>query len=86
MEKIVDTEKIKQMMEEGVTEYAEPGVSHRYSMYTVCPSDDYECTAASYEREGMDYTSKMGKITKVIFRCPVCNNVFSVEPEDMFLM
>ena len=85
MEKLKDVEKIKQMMEEGATECSDPGVSHRYSYYANCPNDNYECSAASYEREGMDYISKMGKITKVIFRCPVCDNVFSVEPEDMFL-
>ena len=85
-EKLKDTEKIKQMLKAGKTEYIDPDSDYRYTLYTCCPNEGYECAAKRFEREGMDYVVRVGRITKVVFTCPICSNVFSAEPEELFLM
>ena len=85
-DKIQDAKLIKDMFEMGKTFYVDPKNDYKYNVYACCPNDEYECSATRFEREGMDYEIKVGKITKVIFSCPICSNVFSAEPENLLLI
>jgi len=74
------------MLQNGKSTYVDPESGYKYTVFAPCPNEGHDCAATRFEREGMDYVVMVGRITKVVFTCPVCGNVFSVEPEDMFLM
>ena len=87
MEKIKDTEKIKIMLQNGETIYIDPKNESQYSIYASCPNDGYDCSPSRFERAGLgEGIVKISKITRVVFRCPICDNVFKAQPEDMFLL
>ena len=86
MEKVKDTERIKQMLQNGESVYTDPENEYKYSLFASCPNDGFECPAKRFEREGMDMVVKTSKITKVVFQCPICGKIFYAEPEDIYLM
>jgi hypothetical protein len=85
MEKIKDTERIIQLLQNGESTYIYPGSNYKYNLFSSCPNDGFDCQAHRFERTGLDNVVKTGRITKVVFRCPSCGRVFSAEPDKIFL-
>ena len=81
MEKIKDKKKIEQMMQKGETKLADPESGYEYSLCAVCSNDGHECSAAQFERAA----GKELKITRITFYCPICNQRFDGQLENMFL-
>ena len=81
MKKIKDIDKINRALENGDVTFVDTESGYKYSLYAACPNDSYECSVASFEREGGEVSTIMG----VTFYCPICNNRFNALPESMFL-
>ena len=81
MERIKDIDKINRALEKGDITLLDTESGYKYSLCAVCPNDDYECSVASFEREGGEVSTIMG----VTFYCPICSTRFNALPEQMFL-
>jgi hypothetical protein len=81
MEKIKDTQRIKQILEKGEVTFKDPETGYKYKLCAVCPVDDHECSLANFEKE----IGTASKIIRVTFYCPICNTRFDAGPDDLFL-
>ena len=81
MEKIKDTQRIKQILEKGEVSFQDPETGYKYKLCAVCPTDNHECSVANFEKE----IGTVSKITRVTFYCPICSTRFDTSPDDMFL-
>jgi hypothetical protein len=81
MEKNRDIDRISQILNKGNITYLDPESGYKYSLCVVCPNDSFECSVASFEREG----GEESKITRTTFYCPICGIRYDASSETMFL-
>jgi len=82
MEKVQNTSRITQMLDQGSLTLRDPETGYTYSICSVCPQDGYDCPVTSHDR---DCEGNRVRITRVMFSCPACGNRFSARPEEMYL-
>ena len=78
MEPIKDKEKVERMFGQGQTTLVDVSSGYKYSMVAHCPQDGSFCSVAQTEK-----TSE--GLSKVIFRCPHCSNLFEANREDIYI-
>ena len=78
MEPIKDKEKIERMFGQGQTTLLDTSSGYRYIMTARCPQDNSFSSVAQTEK-----TPK--GLSRVIFRCPHCSNLFEVEQENIYI-
>ena len=78
MEPIKDKEKVERMFEQGQITLVDTSTGYKYNMTACCPQDGSFASIAQIEktREGL---------SRVIFRCPHCSNLFEVAQEDIYI-
>ena len=81
MRKTKATTKIKQMLHDDKIMLLDPESGYKYILYASCPNDTQDCSVSRYDRT----RGRMAEVTRVIFKCPLCGNQFTPEPEEMFL-
>jgi hypothetical protein len=81
MEKIKNKKKINQILGKGEITFLDPKSGYKYSLCALCPNDNNECSVNSFERT----VSQERKITRVTFRCSICDKRFDASPDGMFL-
>jgi hypothetical protein len=78
MEPIKDKEKVKRMFSQGQTTLVDTTSGYKYSMTACCPQDGSFSSLAQTEK-----TSE--GLSRVIFRCPHCSNLFEAKQEDIYI-
>ena len=78
MEPIKDKEKVERMFSQGQTTLVDTSSGYKYSMVACCPQDG---SFSSVEQ--MEKTST--GLSRIIFRCPHCSNLFEVKQEDIYI-
>jgi len=71
-------EQIKQMLSAGRLTIPDPATGYHRALYARCPKDRHDSSVYRIERSGE-------AITRVVFRCPICNEQFDTVPQKMFL-
>ena len=82
MKKIQDKDRIKRILEKGEITVLDTESGYKYSLCALCPKDSYECSVASFEKDG----GEVSAIKRVIFYCPICSSRFDASVEEMFLI
>jgi len=78
MEPVKDKDKVERMFHQGQTTLIDTSSGYKYNMVACCPKDGSFSSIAQIER-----TSE--GLSRVIFRCPDCSNLFEATKEDIYL-
>ena len=78
MEPIKDKEKVEIMFGQGQTIMVDISSGYKYNMTACCPQDGSFSSIAQTER-----TSE--GLSRLIFRCPHCSNLFEAKQEDIYI-
>ena len=81
MERIKDNKKINQILSKGEITFKDTKSGYKYSLCALCPNDNNECPVTSFERT----VGQERRITRVTFRCSICDKRFDASPDGMFL-
>ena len=78
MEPIKDKGKVNMMFRKGETILTDTSSGYKYNMVARCPKDGSFSSVAQ--------TEKMSEgLSRVIFKCPRCSNLFEVKLEDIYI-
>jgi len=78
MQPVKDIKKVKTMLARGQTTLADPATGYQYSMAACCLKDGSFSSIAQLEKSG-------GSISRLVFKCPLCSNLFEVKPKDIYI-
>lgn len=78
MEPIKDKEKVERMFSQGQTTLVDTSSGYKYNMVACCPQDGSFSSVAQMEK-----TSE--GLSRVIFRCPNCSNLFEARQEEIYI-
>ena len=78
MEPIKDREKVERMFGQGQTTLVDTSSGYKYNMTACCPQDGSFSSLAQTEKTSQG-------LSRVIFRCPHCSNLFEAKQEDMYI-
>jgi len=78
MEPVKDKEKVNTMFRQGDTTFIDTSSGYKYSMVACCPQDGSSSSVAQTEK-----TSE--GLSRVIFKCPNCSNLFEAKLEDIYV-
>ena len=78
MEPIKDREKVERMFGQGQTTLVDTSSGYKYNMTDCCPQDGSFSSLAQTEKTSQG-------LSRVIFRCPRCSNLFEAKQEDMYI-
>ena len=78
METIKDKEKVERMFGQGQTTLVDTSSGYKYNIAACCPQDGSFSSVAQTEKTS-------GGISRVIFRCPHCSNLFEAKQEDIYI-
>ena len=78
MEPIKDKEKVARMFSQGQTTLVDASSGYKYTMTACCPQDG--------NFSSVEQTEKTSEgLSRVIFRCPHCSNLFETKQEDIYV-
>lgn len=78
MQPVKDNERVKRMLEKGQTAILDPSTGYKYSITACCPADGSFSSISEIEKSGES-------ITRTVFRCPRCANLFEAKAEEIYL-
>ena len=81
MEKFKNIIIIRKILDKGEVSYLDPKSGYRYSLCAVCSTDGHECSLSYAERD----FGQGSKVTRLVFRCPLCDTRFDASPDELFL-
>jgi len=73
--------RIKMMLASGEVTYLDPESGYRYTLYANCPNDGNTASVARIAKENRTGSS----VTNIIFKCPICSNLFEGKEDQMSL-
>jgi hypothetical protein len=82
MKRKKDTQRIKQMLGDGKISLVDPESGYKYNLCGVCPRDNHDCLVSRYDKTG----GRVTEVVRVVFKCSLCGNEFTPEPEEMYLI
>lgn len=71
-----DVLKVERMFAMGQPSLVDPQSGYKYTMTARCPKDGSYASVAQIEREGQT-------LTKVVFQCSSCFNLFEANQDDI---
>jgi hypothetical protein len=71
-----DTAKVEKMFARGEPFLVDPASGYKYSMVARCPKDGTYASVAQIEKEGHT-------LSRVVFMCPKCFDLFEGKAEDI---
>ena len=78
MKAVKDAKKVKRMFLQGQPELVDAETGYKYSMLARCPKDSNFAPVARIERAGQS-------LSKVTFRCALCQTEFEVSQADIYV-
>ena len=78
MEPVKDLKKVKRMFATGQPFLLDSQSGYKYSMVARCPRDSSYSSVAQIEREGQ-------ALTKVVFQCSSCFNLFEANQDEIYV-
>ena len=78
MEPIKEKEKVERMFGQGQTTLVDTSSGYKYNMVACCPQDGSFSAVVQTEK-----TSE--GLSRVIFRCPHCHNLFEAKQEEIYV-
>jgi hypothetical protein len=78
MEPIKNSKKVKMMFSRGQTTLVDVSTGYKYSMTACCPKDGSFSSIAQTEISGQS-------LSRIVFKCPTCFNLFEAKQEEIFL-
>ena len=78
MEPIKNNERVKSMFDKGQTALVDVSSGYKYSMTACCPKDGSFSSIAETEKSGEC-------LSRVVFKCSQCSNLFEAKQEDIYL-
>lgn len=78
MKPIKDNEKVKRMFGQGHTTLIDTSTGYKYEMAARCPNDGSFASIAQLEKTPQG-------ISRVVFRCPQCSNLFEAKQEEIYI-
>lgn len=76
MEPVKDTKKVNKMFAQGQPFLIDPETGYKYEMVAKCPKDGSHASVAQIEKAGES-------LTRVVFECSLCSNLFEVEQDEI---
>mgnify|MGYP001161943142 CR=1 FL=1 len=73
--------RINMMLANGEVTYLDPESGYRYTVYANCPDDGSSASVARITKENRTGSS----VTNIIFKCPICGNLFNGKADNMSL-
>lgn len=73
--------RIKNMLTNGEVTFKDPESGYRYTLYANCPNDGSSASVARISKENRTGSS----VTNIIFKCPICGNLFEGKEGDISL-
>jgi hypothetical protein len=78
MEPIKNKQKVKEMFSQGQTNLIDTLTGYKYNMAAYCPKDGSIASVAQIEKTSQG-------LSRVIFRCPHCSNLFEAKQKDIYV-
>ena len=78
MEPEKDTQKVDTMFRQGVTSLIDTASGYKYNMVARCPRDSSFSSVAQTEKT-------FDGLSRVVFKCPQCSNLFEVKLDDIYV-
>jgi len=78
MEPIKDSEKVKKMFTQGQTTLVNTQTGYKYAMVARCPQDGSFSSVAQVEKTSQG-------LSRIIFRCPHCSNLFEAKQKEIYI-
>ena len=78
MEPIKDSEKVNKMFKRGETTTIDTTTGYKYEMAARCPNDGSFASVSQTEKTPQG-------LSRVVFRCSKCSNLFEAKQEEIYL-
>lgn len=78
MAKKGELRRIREMLSRGQLSIPDPATGFHHSLYARCPEHGHHSLVHRIDRSGI-------AITRVVFRCPICNEDFDAGADRMLL-